>query len=305
MACFHPRYGYRAERGLIKFRTTPGAWRGLITVSCGQCIGCRTEQKRQWGVRGMHELQTTPNGEASFLTLTYDNEHLPENGNLSKRHWQLFAKKLRYRIGEFRYLMCGEYGSRTHTERCHFHAIIYGEDFIFPNKRKTRQFLKNNDQGQPLYTSPVLTNIWDHGIHSIGAVSFDSVSYVAAYTQVKIRGRDKAKHYRRTGVNKTTGEVYHYDQVPEFALMSRNPGLGRSWIEKYHPEVYPRDEVLVNGVLAQPPDFYDRWYEKHYPTEMEEVKRKRTLNAYKYVEDNSPSRLATRKKVFIAKHAQR
>ncbi len=278
-------------------------------MSCGQCIGCTTEQKRQWGVRGMHHLQMTPNQEAAYLTLTYADENLPTNGNLSKRHWQLFAKNLRSKIGKFMFLMCGEYGSTQHTERCHFHAIIYGHDFICADQALTRQFFKNNDQGQPLYTSPILTKLWTHGTHVIGGVSFDSVSYVAAYTQKKIRGKLAAKHYQR--VNKTTGETY--DQVPEFGLMSRGDnsgdvhtgyGLGHSWISKYHPEVYPRDEVLVNGVLASPPDYYDRWYEKHYPKEMEEVKRKRTINAYKYVEDNSPSRLATRKKVFIAKHAQ-
>ena len=241
----------------------------------------------------MHELQTTRDQVACYVTLTYADENLPENGNLSKRDWQLFAKKLRAKFGPFRFLMCGEYGSDEHTNRCHFHAILFGLDF------PDQAFYKKNEHGDPLFTSATLGKIWAHGTHLIGAVSFDSVSYVAGYINKKINGLKAKAHYTR--INKTTGEVY--DQVPEFALMSRNPGLGKNWIEKFHPEVYPRDEVLVNGKLGCPPDFYDRWYEANYPAEMAEIKIKRTRSASKYEEDNCPIRLAVKKKVFTAKYA--
>ena len=215
-------------------------------MSCGQCIGCRTEQKRQWGVRGMHELATAKDDAASFITLTYADEELPEHGNLQKSDWTLFAKKLRHKMGPFRFLMCGEYGSRTHTERCHMHAIIYNHDFT-----KDRVPLKKNEQGQQLYRSKTLEDVWTQGISSIGSVSFDSVSYVASYIQKRVIGKNKDAYYRR--INKDTGE--EYEQVPEFALMSRGDnskdlrtgyGLGHAWIVTHHKEVYPRDEVLVN-----------------------------------------------------------
>lgn len=250
----------------------------------------------------MHELEMTRDQVAAYLTLTYADENLPENGNLNPRHWVLFAKKLRAKYGPFRFLMCGEYGSEENTNRCHYHAILFGLEF------PDQVHFKDNEQGQPLFISAALSKIWTHGTHLIGAVSFDSVGYVAGYINKKVNGRNAAAHYSR--VNTTTGECY--DQVPEFGRMSRGDnsgdthtgyGLGHSWIEKYHPEVYPRDEVLVNGKLASPPDYYDRWYEQHYPAKMAAIKIRRTKNASKYEEDNSPARLAVKKQVFTAKYA--
>lgn len=248
----------------------------------------------------MHELPF--HEKASFLTFTYDDEHLPENGNLPLRsgpkkkrdrpeHWQNFAKKLRYHCGPFRFLMCAEYGSEAHTERCHYHAIIFGHSF-----EEDREYLKANKQGQPLFTSPTLEKLWPHGFTTVGNVDFDSVSYVAGYIQKRIVGKKAKSHYRRT--NKKTGEVF--TQNPEFGTMSRNPGLGTKWIENYHQDVYPSDEVIINGQPTPPPSFYDRWYEKHYPDKWEEVKSKRKS---KPTEDNSPARLAVKKKIFTSKHA--
>ena len=248
----------------------------------------------------MHELQLHETG--SYLTLTYANENLPLNSNLEPRDWTLFAKKLRAKRGPFRFLMCGEYGSDRFTHRPHYHVILFGLDF------PDQVFDKANDQGDPLFTSTELGKIWTHGNHSIGNVSFDSIVYVAGYTQNKINGERAKAHYTR--VNISTGEVF--EQVPEFARMSRGDnskdpvtgyGLGRGWIEKFHTEVYPRDAVFINGQFASVPDYYDRWYEENYPAEMAEIKIKRTAKGKQYEAENSPERLATRKQVFTSKYA--
>ncbi len=270
----------------------------MLKVSCGQCVGCRAERARQWGVRGMHELQMADQVGA-FVTLTYANEELPENGQLIKKDWQDFAKALRHKCGPFRFLMCGEYGARTETERCHFHAAIFGHDFIYPKESENRKFYKKNEQGHSLFTSPALGEVWKKGHHLFGDITFDSCNYVAGYINKKVNGRKAKKHYER--INIETGEVY--DQVPEFALMSRNHGLGHSWIEKFHPEVYPADSVCVNGREAQPPAYYDRWYKEHYPERFEEVAEKRKRKGILWEADNTPARLAVKKKVFIARRA--
>ncbi len=302
MACFHPRYGYRAERGLIRLMPagTP-YWRAPIVVACNQCVGCTAERKRQWGVRTIHELPFC-NNKASFLTLTYDKEHLPENGNLPKirgpnkqkpEHWQNFAKKLRYHFGPFRFLMCGEYGEERN--RCHYHCIVLGHDFS-----EDRAFYKTSDSGDKLYTSKKLRKAWDQGFHSIGSVSIDSASYVAGYIQKRVIGKNARNHYDNR-LNEITGEIY--TQNPEFGLMSRNKGLGHKWIEKYHTDVYPYDEIIINGQPTKPPVYYDRWYEKNFPDKWEEIKEKRKLKSLANIEDNSPARLQTKKKCFTAKHA--
>lgn len=243
-------------------------------------------------MRGTHELQLHSCG--SYITLTYADEHLPENSNLEKSHWVLFAKRLRAKRGPFRFLMCGEYGSDRFTHRPHYHAILFGLDW------PDQVFEKTNDKGDPLFTSASLDKLWPHGTSTIGNVSFDSISYVAGYTQKKINGEKAKAHYLR--VNTSTGEVF--DQVPEYAQMSRNPGLGRGWIEKYYTEVYPRDAVLINGKFGSPPDYYDRWYEEHFPAEMAAVKIKRTAKGKTYESDNSPERLATKKLIFTQKYAK-
>lgn len=297
MPCFHPLTGYRTPGGQVSF-ATQGPWVQRTTVACGSCVGCKAERTRQWAVRGMHELQmstdghpTNPLPRACFITLTYADEHLPENSQLVYRDWQLFAKKLRQKTGGFRFLMCGEYGDPGKTERPHFHAIIFGCDFSIDRTPSHK-----TAEGHQLYLSPTLDKIWNKGFHTIGSVSHDSIAYCASYINKKVTGDKAQAHYER--VNTKTGEVFN--QVPEFGNMSRNPGLGSSWIEKYHAEVYPRDEVLFKGKPATPPAFYDRWYAERFPEAMEAIKQKRVIKALKHAENNTRERLATREKVFKA-----
>jgi len=70
----------------------------------------------------MHEAKY--HEQKAFLTLTYDDLHLPDNGSLDKTHYQKFMKRLRKELNpsgtkpedykKLRYFMCGEYGDTTH-----------------------------------------------------------------------------------------------------------------------------------------------------------------------------------------------
>ena len=62
--------------------------------------------------------------ENSFLTLTYDEGNIPEDGQLKKSDLQKFFKRLRNRIGSFRYYAIGEYGPLQY--RPHFHDVLFG-----------------------------------------------------------------------------------------------------------------------------------------------------------------------------------
>ena len=59
----------------------------------------------------------------SFVTLTYDDEHLPGDQCLDHRDFQLFMKRLRKRFPS-RFFMCGEYGGLN--GRPHYHSILFG-----------------------------------------------------------------------------------------------------------------------------------------------------------------------------------
>lgn len=102
---------------------------------CGRCLACRIQRREDWSLRMIHEL--TYWKKAMFVTLTYDDEHLPVNGSLSSYDLRCFFKRLRKSAVRFygdsfrlKYFACGEYGPRTH--RPHYHAIIFGLDYSDP-----------------------------------------------------------------------------------------------------------------------------------------------------------------------------
>jgi hypothetical protein len=122
----------------------------------------------------MHESQLHP--ENTFITLTYDNEHLPDPPQLIKKHFQDFIRSLRKRNShkKIRYYHCGEYGERL--GRPHYHAILFNHSFS--DKKKLNGH-------KDLYTSKQLDATWQRGYASIGMVTPESAAYVANYIQKK------------------------------------------------------------------------------------------------------------------------
>lgn len=90
-------------------------------VPCGKCAFCIKKAINAWAIRLNHELEYS--SAAHFLTLTYDENHLPADGQLCKRDVQLFLKRLRKENAGIRYFLIGEYG--TEKARPHYHAIIF------------------------------------------------------------------------------------------------------------------------------------------------------------------------------------
>lgn len=292
MPCYHPIQVYREVGGLNpetgKWRITFNKADGLIPlkISCGQCVGCRLERSRKWAMRIMHEAQMHEVN--SFITLTYDDEHLKYmvnldtgelNPTLVKRDWQLFMKKLRKELTgvRIRFFMCGEYGSIN--KRPHFHACVFGYDF--PDKK----FYKLVEGGHRLYVSETLTRIWSQGICTIGGLTFQSAAYVARYILKKHTGH--------------TADDYYQGTLPEFTLMSRMPGIGRDWIEKYYKDVYPHDFVIVGaGFKCKPHKYYDAFMEKEHNDIITDVYQQRIL-MIRRMPKLSEERLYDKKKVKL------
>ncbi len=182
MPCYHPVTGYRSrvtskngKRPLV-FSTTEGYPDLRVEIPCGRCIGCRLEYSRQWAMRCMHEASLYDNN--CSITLTYDNENLPNDFSLNKRHFQLFMKSLRkkYAPKKIRFYHCGEYGEENY--RPHYHAIIFNHNF-------TDLDVLPSSSNNTLYTSPTLTDIWGKGLTQVGTVTFESAAYVARYITKK------------------------------------------------------------------------------------------------------------------------
>lgn len=296
MPCNFPIEAHRLADGSVVVgaeRKAKGKSVATLWLSCGQCQGCRLERSRQWATRMMHEASLYDAN--CFLTLTYDDVHLPPGGSLVYRDFQLFMKRLRKRFPAERprFYMCGEYGDDFH--RPHFHACIFG--FDFPDKAV---FRSNRGGHSSLYRSSILESLWPFGFASIGALTFESAAYVARYCMKKVTGKAADQHYGV--VDPATGEVFQ--RAPEFAHMSLKPGIGRQWLEKFHADVYPRGCVVVRGEEAMAPKYYDRWLKSVDPDRWAEVEERRVRASHAVDgSERSDERLAVRETVVRARAA--
>lgn len=268
---------YTAEGGWVPVREPFYGSVGIhrsewIEIPCGHCVGCRLDYSRQWANRCMLELQYHKS--AYFVTLTYDEEHVPrcyhpdvevdemvEEMTLCKRDFQLFMKRLRKFTGQkLRYFACGEYGSQTF--RPHYHAIIYGlelDDLEVYSRKNSYVY----------YNSDTLSRIWSYGHVVVGEVNWDTCAYTARYIMKKVDGEDKIM----TDVFKVQ---------PEFTLMSRKPGIAYQYLID-HPEVYDYDQINIStprgGKQFKPPRYFDKLFDIDNHEKMVDVKERRKADA--------------------------
>ncbi|AXL14659.1 replication initiator protein [Microviridae sp.] len=231
-----------------------------LTVPCQKCISCRLEKSRQWAIRCDHENKMHDYG--MFLTLTYDDQHLPPGQTLERSHVPSFFKRLRRRRPRLRIFYCGEYGETT--LRPHYHALVWGWEP--PDKTSLK-----NSKGKTIYESQIINDKWGHGHCNFGDITFESAAYVARYTTKKITGAPAADHYQT--FNNETGEIFW--RLPEFSGSSRRPGIGIPFLAKYFQDIYAKDQIIVRGRAMRPPLAYDRWLKEHHFDLWESVMERR------------------------------
>lgn len=285
MGCDYPLKGYRRPHAAGDTRLTFNPLKALnstnpMLVPCGQCMGCRLEKSRQWAMRCTHEAQLYEHN--CFITLTFDDEHLPPGYSVRVRDMQLFIKRLRKSLRhQIRFFYSGEYGDES--SRPHYHALIFNHDF-YPKTLWSR-----NERGEPIYTSPSLSKLWSFGRATTAALTFESAAYVARYTTKKING--------------DATRVIWFDNAwhavePEFGKMSRRPGLGAPWLERFRSDVYPSDQVVIRGQVMNPPRYYDS---KLTEEELEMLKRRRKAAGLRYKSERTPARRRAREIVRDAR----
>lgn len=264
-----------------------GRYKRYDIIPCGKCIGCRLEYARDKAVQLSLENQNPlyEENEKWFVTLTYNDEHLPthtvkdersgkliEGISVSMEDMQKFWKRVRKKYPEkkIRYLCCIEYGKKTF--RPHAHAIIFG----LPLHEELFIKLGNNSQGDPIWTSPELQELWSTedknsgekipiGNVQIGKVTFQSISYVARYTVKKINKEfNNDWWYAAQGMAKET--------------ISQSDDLGQWYYDEHKKEIYNIDIVPVmdnKGNFCRPPRSFDRRFKEEYPDKWKEVVKKR------------------------------
>jgi hypothetical protein len=244
-----------------------------LQVPCSNCIGCKQEYANKWAVRCYHESQLHDRN--CFITLTYDDEH--SGTDLVYGDFQRFAKRLRKSLGPFRYFVAGEYGARG---RPHFHACLFGLDF--PDMAAWAK----SEKGFAMFRSKQLEDLWVEGFSTVQELSYATARYCAKYAAKSL-------------------SVTRSDRVPEFVHMSLKPGIGASWLDKFHADVYQAGDgsvVLAGGARVKAPRYYDRRFLEMNADAMEYLKMVREARARARAEDDSPERLSVREVVASAQY---
>lgn len=288
MACAGPLTAYRSKE------LSPNGKRGIVfkrdlsltgipfELPCGKCFLCRLEYSRQWAVRLMHEKRM--HEDSSFVTLTYDDRSIMDDGSLVKSDLVGFCKRLHNRLlrsrGKgIRYYGVGEYGDSTN--RPHYHALIFGYQFQNP------QYYKTTKAGFKLYVCSELDDLWPYGLHSFGDVTFESAAYCARYVIKKMNGVKAEDHYM--------------GRVPEFSIMSRRPGIAAGYYDRFGSEVYNSDSVVINGREVRPPRFYDLRFEITDAKRLEKLKAQRKRAALRNKDFKSSRRRYVVERVRMAR----
>lgn len=287
MPCFSPISAYRLRCGSISFSEV-GDIAETLQLPCGRCIGCRLKRAQEWAIRCTHEAQLHDRN--CFITLTYDEKHLPANGSLDHRHVQLFFKKLRRKGYKFRYLMCGEYGEQL--SRPHYHACLFGVDFF----EEWKPILKGSS-GEMQYESKTLSETWGMGFATVSRFTQKTAGYVARYSLKKVIGKDGKFHYSDVVIE--TGEVHFLK--PPYLRASIKPAIGRSWFEKFSTDVITLDQVVLNGKKMNSPRYYDKLVKRRDALLADDIKQNRALASYETRADNTADRLAVKE---VVKKAQ-
>lgn len=274
VTCTRPIGAYRAPDGQVVFDSKAGWSDRPLSLPCGKCLGCKQRRAQEWAVRCAHESQLHES--SIFVTLTYADEHLPPGGGLDHSHFREFMRRARRRVPGLRYFMSGEYGEEL--GRPHYHALVFG--YPFPEERVEVP----SKSKEPLWRSPEVDELWGKGNAPFGTVTFRSACYAAQYTIEKIEGPRAAGYYG--------------DKRPPYCAMSRRPGIGAGWFDRFHGDVYPSDQVVIEGETFRPPRYYDLRLPE--PTQ-QELRDRRVRRALQSESDRTPRRLRDREEVAKAR----
>lgn len=239
-------------------------------IPCRHCWSCQLKYAAQWATRIMCETKRHTHN--YFITLTYDDEHLPimdkivyrdkiygdlhevENdgtwidGCLEPKDVNRFLNTLRKhyeRLGiqDIKYFYCGEYG--TENGRPHYHMILMGApldiDKFYSLKFDSKNFLH--------WKSPLLEKWWGKGFVDVAEVEWGNASYVARYCMKKISNENDPEEYAKIG------------KIKEFVRMSRRPSIGKIYWEENKEHLCDCDEIIQKNVKGKitPMPIPDAW----------------------------------------------
>lgn len=200
-----------------------------MLVPCGKCIACLNRQRKEKTYRLKQE--SLHSDYSLFVTLTYDDEHLPMKSYLDddgvqhvycgfdKKHLQDYFKLVRYHLSNldskitFRYFLVSEYGHQTF--RSHYHYIA---------------FLNYVRPVQTTAVKEILLACWKHGQNNVVKEANDAnIHYVTKYVLKDIGNEwsfDSNRHAVANGYNIDYSLVAGKFLERCFTLCSKRPYIG-------------------------------------------------------------------------------
>lgn len=220
-------------------------------LPCGKCAFCIKKQIDAWCLRISHEMEISSS--AHFLTLTYNDEHLPEGGELKKTDLQAYFKRVRKHNKGLRYFAVGEYGSKF--KRPHYHAVVFNVDDLSILQKAWTSILDQK------------TGEFIEMGHMTGSkATMGRIRYMVSYMALP-------------------QDVTHKN--PPFRIMSRNPGLGKNYVDKMIKHHRARSDSVV--MVLDTPNAMPRYYKDKIFTNRYQ-KRLIQVNALAYSEKHGNKR---------------
>ncbi len=231
--------------------------------NCRKCINCKTNRSNELAYR--MEWESKDSKSTIFLTLTYDDQHLPfgtiGNPTLRKDHHQKFIKRLRkaHPKNKIRYRVKGEYGPKT--LRPHYHYIIWD----ISNKQ--------------INLIPIL---WKYGNTKQGYSEQGSIKYMADYIT-------------KSGLTKEECQELAIEQ--EFEHQSSRPTIGAKHLKRLTPSQklkYNYETRTTQGQKVYIPEYYKK---KIFP----ETKTRKMIGNTIQEKQEHELRLETEREISLAK----
>ena len=188
-----------------------------LDVPCGKCYHCLKRYKSSWNFRLQEHyryLSQADKRQCYFITLTFDDNHLPPNNRKSiGRLIRLFLERVRKRYKKsVTHWLCTELGDTT--KRLHLHGILFVPPF-------------------PIHK---LDSLWQYGYVSYATLTERRITYVTSYINKQLTTllqdvEDKQYVFCSPGIGKAFAtdqkniniSHYHDTQINPFTYFGNRP----------------------------------------------------------------------------------
>lgn len=288
-----------------------GKYYPIKSLPCGKCIGCRLDYSREWAIRCTLEMQDFDPEQCWFVTLTYDDFHVPTSRYclLGKDYWYkqgitvhngiaydlygyelplddlsglssplgvsltLRPKHLQDFIKRLRWYVSDRYGQQVRFYACG----EYGSKTARPHYHLIIYGLPLQPFGADAWQSVKNGNTVHEcaeleKIWKQGNVIVGRCTYESCGYVARYMLKKKKGHYL---------EFYQsFNLVPEFTRMSLKPGIGQRYYDAHAREIYDNDEIYLEtekrGIKCKPPRYFDIRAADEFPAVFENLKDERS-----------------------------